>query len=304
MSDLTKYEEILLKGDEVKRSFAANYVASLFKTHSCAQEDIIQFLHQAQLSGANPVLKEIYLIERNVKIKGEYGQDKWIKRGTVVYSYNFLLRVAAQTGEFDGYTENFEVKPFFDPVTGKLGKEELVCTVVVNRKNHGSYPYTSRWSEYAQDTTQWKSKPYIMLGKTALAGALRRAFPEAMGGVFLEEEIRDEDFKQDAIEADAEVKERKAELLAEKVEQQDERDAVIELIKERMGKITNGKTATEKGLALKEICGVNRFQDLSQKTLAELKAISEKALGILEEKAVRAAKKVKTVKDVTFKVEQ
>jgi hypothetical protein len=143
-----------------------------------------------------------------------------------------------------------------------------------------------------------------MLGKTALAGALRRAFPEAMGGVFLEEEIRDEDFKQDAIEADAEVKERKAELLAEKVEQQDERDAVIELIKERMGKITNGKTATEKGLALKEICGVNRFQDLSQKTLAELKAISEKALGILEEKAVRAAKKVKTVKDVTFKVEQ
>jgi phage recombination protein Bet len=311
MSDLAKFENLLLKGDDVKRSFAANYVAQLFKSYSCDQSDIIQFLHQAQISGANPVLKEIYLIERNTKVKGEHGQDKWVKRGTVVYSYNFLLRVAAQTGQFDGYTEKFEVEKVFDPLTRKPGLEELVCTVTVKRKGHGEYPYSARWSEYSQDNTQWKSKPYVMLGKCALSGALRRAFPEAMGGVFLEEEFREEDLdrenqikaNQDAIEVKAEVRAEKEQVLSEKIEQEDERTKTLELIKERMGKLTTGQTPTEKGKALKDVCGVLKFDDLNSKTLVELKEIAAKALSLMEEKILQSAQKKKSAADNSFKLE-
>jgi len=310
VSDLTKYESLLLKGEDVKRSFAANYVAQLFKSYSCSQDDIIQFLHQAQISGANPVLKEIYLIERNTKIKGEHGQDKWVKRGTVVYSYNFLLRVAAQTGQFDGYTEKFEVEKVFDPITRKAGQEELTCTVTVKRKGHGEYPYTARWTEYSQDNTQWRSKPYVMLGKCALAGALRRAFPEAMGGVFLEEELREEDLdlqnqakeKDLAIEASAEIKQEKEALLLDKIENEDERDQALALIKERMGKITKGQDAAQRGAALKEICGVLKFADLSGKTLDELRAIAQKALDQYEAILEREIAKKKGAKDNTFKI--
>ena len=311
MSDLQKYEQLLLKGEGVKRSFAASYIAQLFKNYSCDQADIVQFLHQAQLSGANPVLKEIYLIERNTKVKGEFGQEKWVKRGTVVYSYNFLLRVAAQTGQFDGYTEQFKVESIFNPITGKTGNDELFCTVVVNRKGHGSYPYTSRWSEYAQDNSQWRSKPYLMLGKTALAGALRRAFPETLGGVFLEEEFKEDDLDKegekkavaDAIEAQVEIKEEQAKVSVEKVELEDERSQALSLIKERMGKLTFGQTAIEKGKALKEICGVLKFDDLKSKSLIELEEIAVKAISIIEEKALQQVQKKKTVKDMSFKLE-
>jgi len=312
MNEVQVYEKFLLKGDEVKRSFAADYIAQLFKTYTCDQSDIVQFLHQAQLSGANPVLKEIYLIERNTKVKGEFGQDRWVKRGTVVYSYNFLLRVAAQTKEFDGYTEDFKVEKVFDPILKKTGSEELVCTVTVKRRGHGEYPYTARWSEYDQDNTQWRSKPYVMLGKTALAGALRRAFPEAMGGVYLEEEFREDDLemeaiakeKDKAIEVSVEKKIEKQAVLTEKIENEDERTKAIELIKERLGKITKGQDATQKGLALKEICGVLKFQDLGQKTLDELNAIAKKALDIFEEQVNKEVAKKKSAKENTFTIEK
>ncbi len=317
MSDVKVYEKFLLTGDEVKRSFASDYIAQLFKTYSkCDQSDIVQFLHQSQLSGANPVLKEIYLIERNVKVKGDYGQDKWVTRGTVVYSYNFLLRVAAQTKEFDGYSESFKVEKIFDPITGAFGKEELVCTVTVKRRGHGEYPYSARWSEYVQTdkngvaNSQWRSKPYVMLGKTALAGALRRAFPESVGGVFIEDEFRDDELENEAIkkenekaiEAHVEVLTEKKELLADKIENEDERTKTMELIKERMGKLTKGQSPTEKGAALKEVCGVSKFTDLSGKTLAELKAISDKAFAIFEESVEREAHKKKSAKENTFKI--
>jgi hypothetical protein len=93
-------------------------------------------------------------------------------------------------------------------------------------------------------------------------------------------------------------------LTKDKIENEDERELALSLIKERMGKITKGQDAAQKGAALKEICGVLKFADLSGKTLDELKAIAQKALDQYEAIIEREVAKKKSAKDNTFPIDQ
>jgi phage recombination protein Bet len=181
-------ENILLTKD-VKRTFEENYIKMLFEKHrELPKSDIIEFVHKAQQTGANPSLNQIYLIERNTNVNGQ-----WRKVGSVVFSYNFIQAIANQTKEYHGYESAISVQEKFDPFTLET-KKTLCCHVVVKRNGH-NYPYTAFFDEYVQTTKDgkpmglWASKPYIMLEKCAISGALRRAFPEALSGIYCEEEM-------------------------------------------------------------------------------------------------------------------
>jgi hypothetical protein len=73
--------------------------------------------------------------------------------------------------------------------------EARTATVTVYRLTRGTrYPYTAtaRFEEYVPAQGQdhmWRKMPRLMLGKCAEALALRKAFPQQLGGLYVKEEL-------------------------------------------------------------------------------------------------------------------
>lgn len=289
------YADKVLLTKDTKRTFEENYLRMLFEKHrALPQSDIIEFIHKSQQTGANPSLNQIYLIERNTKVNGE-----WRKVGSVVFSYNFILAIANQTKEFQGYTSEMKIVEKFDPMTLE-SKKMLACTTIT-RRNNSEFPYTAYFDEYVQTDREgkpqglWASKPYMMLEKCSISGALRRAFPEALSGIYCEEELEsasnelDKKIQNDFVEVKAEKEVQKKIEVIEKVNaiEEGELDAVLSVILNALAQLTNGMTAKDKAKAMFELCSVNKFNDLKNKTMNELKAIAEKLDSILAEKLLR-----------------
>ena len=69
------------------------------------------------------------------------------------------------------------------------------ATVTVYKMLEGQrlpFTATARWSEYYPGEKigfQWRTKPYLMLGKCAESLALRKAFPKLLSGMYSAEEM-------------------------------------------------------------------------------------------------------------------
>lgn len=308
-SALTNYSQVLLTKD-VKRSFEENYLKMLFEKHrELPKSDIIEFLHKAQMTGANPSLNQIFLIERNTKV----GYD-WKKVGTVVFSYNFIQSVANQTGEYDGYTMQTVVMDKFD-ITTMETKKMLASHCVVKRRGK-EFPYTAWWDEYVQTkdgkpTGTWAAKPYMMLEKCALSGALRRAFPEALSGMYCEEEMEaaanefDKQAETNLIEAEATAKVEKTAKIIENAVAYEDKEPTLSSLTHLLGSMSEGKSVAEKSKILFDLCGVTKFSDLKSKSVEELKVLNEKISRIIEENKNRElqAEKKKSKSQPTFVLE-
>jgi phage recombination protein Bet len=299
-NQVAKYSQHLLSKEnkDVVKFFEESYVENQFRYYLSLKvpvEDIIKFFHKAQVTGADPLRDQIYLIPRQTKVNNQY-----VTVGTVVFSYHFVEEKAVQTKEYQGYTEEFAVDEYFNPVTSESNKE-LRCTVIVKRNGH-DYPYTAWWPEYVQSTSygvtmQWKSKPRIMLRKCALAGALRAAFPEWLSGVYTQEEMGSIEKDDETIEAEfsrhQEVKKvnETKERIQSKIHSTENVEVIsglMDLIKEDMSKATRDiKTIEEKGRAMFEILGVRKFDELKNKSVEELKAKSDSLKDFLKEKESR-----------------
>jgi hypothetical protein len=112
------------------------------------------------------------------------------KRGgryTPITSIDFLRGRAHDTGEMAGS----------DDV--QFDKDARTATVTVYRLTRGTryaYSATARYGEYVPDPgpngrgdVMWKRMPHVMLGKCAEALALRKAFPQQLGGLYVKEEL-------------------------------------------------------------------------------------------------------------------
>jgi hypothetical protein len=108
-------------------------------------------------------------------------------RYTPITSIDFLRGRAHDTGEMAGSDD-----PVFD-------KDARTATVTVYRLTRGTryaYSATARFNEYVPDPgpngrgdVMWKRMPHVMLGKCAEALALRKAFPQQLGGLYVKEEL-------------------------------------------------------------------------------------------------------------------
>lgn len=204
----TKIMENLFTGEDVRRKFDENFVKLFVSKHNeFNTSQVLDFFHKSQLTGADPRKNEVYLVGYKNK-RGEMVSS-------VLFSYHFLLNQANQTGQLESV--NCEVKPeeIFNPLNGN-DEKQLVATATVKRKG-SSEPviYRALWSEYEQTRKSiWRDKPYVMLQKCAIAGALRWAFPEALSGVFIKDEARNideeryisHDEKKSSIEAEFSTK--------------------------------------------------------------------------------------------------
>lgn len=77
------------------------------------------------------------------------------------------------------------------------------------------------------------------------------------------------------------------------------KENTINNIKILMGKFTDGESLDTKTMAMKNLCSVNKFDDLKNKTSEELTAIQNKITSFIQEKNSRP----KTIKDMSFKIE-
>jgi phage recombination protein Bet len=142
--------------------------------------EMVHCMNVAKQLGLNPILKEIYFIERKVQINGQY-----YRKVEPMLGVNSYLTIAHRSGKLDG----FEVKTYIDKVPKKQAdgswkyEDELVAEATVWRKDM-SHPIKTRvvYSEYVQKTkdgrvtTFWAKMPLTMLGKVSLSQDLRKAF--------------------------------------------------------------------------------------------------------------------------------
>ena len=134
------------------------------------------FLHQCKRTGLDPLSRQIYCIHRAGKM-------------TIQTSIDGFRTIAERSGMYAGQDE---------PIFEYDEKKNLVCCkVAVYRftKNETRYKASvgvAFWKEYAGQNL-WIKMPHTMLSKVAEALALRKAFPQELGGIYTTEEMSQAD---------------------------------------------------------------------------------------------------------------
>lgn len=158
-------------------------------------QDLLLFLYVCNKTGLDPLTKQIYPIYFwNYKT----GKEEM----SIVAGIDGLRLIAERTGAYGGQ-EDIQ----FDPENGEHPEK---ATAAVHKLIDGkklTTKATARWSEYAKTNKEgkaigmWKQMPYLMLGKTAEALALRKAFPNDMSGIYIPEEMQQaQQSEQEALE--------------------------------------------------------------------------------------------------------
>lgn len=280
---MSALQEYILKGDDVKRSFDANYLDILQKMYPDLHlRYLVDFIHKAQLSGADPRKNQIHL-------STYYSNKLGHKVGVPVFSYHFFLNQANMTKEFEGITVSTTLEDVFDPISAET-KKQLVSTAAIFRKGRKPVEFKARWNEcFNPKNSIWKERPYQMLEKTAIANGLRWQYPETLSGMFIEEEIREDHYEEAEKILEIDTKHEKAiEAVKEDANILDNAKNIkdiahcIEAIKLLAKKITKGMKSDRKVEWMKTELEVDKFDELGKKSIEELREIIKKLETALE----------------------
>lgn len=148
--------------------------------NGASESEFRVLLEVAKLRRLNPLLKQIHFVPRwNKKLN----RNVWAAQ----VSIDGLRAVAQRTGNYAGQDE---------PEYEMDGPRIVSCKVRVYRKDWGQRPAVgiAYWAEYVQTydgkpTQFWASMPRVMIAKCAEAIALRKAFPEDAGDLYVDEEM-------------------------------------------------------------------------------------------------------------------
>jgi phage recombination protein Bet len=159
------------------------------------------FIITCQLTHLNPFTKQIYATRRYQKVRDDSGETKKVPTLVTVAGIMGLCAVADRTGNYDGCE-------IFWCASDGIWKSEWVSDefptaakcIVYHKKRVKPEIAIARWSSYAGQTYNyttkqwevsdfWARMPDYMLGKVAKAAALRGAFPDQTGGVYIHEEL-------------------------------------------------------------------------------------------------------------------
>lgn len=151
-----------------------------------ATNDELQlFLHQCQRTGLDPFSKQIYAISRWSKAAGRNVM-------AIQVSIDGARLIAERTGKYDNQEGPFWCgedgiwKDVWLSKQAPRAAKVLVYKVGSNRATTG----IAHWDEYHDPRSNfWQSKPALMLSKCAEMLALRRAFPQELSGLYVQEEM-------------------------------------------------------------------------------------------------------------------
>ena len=142
------------------------------------EDELAMFLHRCKATGLDPLARQIHFVKRSNQAVIQTGIDGY-------------RLIADRTGLYAGNDD-----PQYGP---EQGERPTTATVTVWKLVNGQrcpFTATARWKEYAPEGNQgfmWKRMPYLMLGKVAEALALRKAFPQDLSGIYVDEEMHQAD---------------------------------------------------------------------------------------------------------------
>lgn len=153
--------------------------------NGASQKEFEVLLEIAKLRKLNPLLRQIHFVKRWNK---QLGREVW----SAQVSIDGLRAIAERTGKYDGQDE-----PDYEHNKDGL----LTCAKVKVYRKDWTRPAVgvAYWNEYVQTgkddkpTKFWADMPHVMLAKVAEALAMRKAFPEDMGGLYTDEEMQQTD---------------------------------------------------------------------------------------------------------------
>jgi phage recombination protein Bet len=173
-----------------------------------SQSELDVFLHECQRRKLDPFTRQIYLIGRWDKHK----KRKVYRSQTSIDGFRLIARRAANR---EGIDYSYEDTIWFDERGQRYeiwlnpNRPPAGAKVVVLR-NGMRFDAVARFGAYVQTFPdgnplgQWVSMPDVMIAKCAEALALRKAFPEDLGGLYTEEEMGQAD-NPDRVEATVEM---------------------------------------------------------------------------------------------------
>ncbi len=169
--------------------------------------DMIYCMKVAETFNLNPILKQIFFVERSANIDG-----RWITKIEPLAGRDSFLTLAHRSGKFAGIDSDCAIKQTAVLQDGEwVTKNELVATARVYRTDNDC-PFCAEveYSEYVQRTKDgsitkfWRDKPKTMLKKVAESQALRKAFD--ISGLYSVDEVGDDEPKKTKIAPKIETK--------------------------------------------------------------------------------------------------
>ena len=177
----------------------AQHDLDMYRQHFCpeAPENEWQiFVQKCKLLGLNPMLNEVYLVGRNTKVGNGYK-----KVFATQVSITGLISLAERTHRYEGHTkaEYFDADlKSYDIWPTSQGKHPYAIRIGVYKKGWREASYAivyfherAQYYDKQKGTLnhQWEAQGIHMHLKCALAAALRWAFQETCGGVYIHEEM-------------------------------------------------------------------------------------------------------------------
>ena len=160
--------------------------------------DMIYCMKVAETFNLNPILKQIYFVERVTNINGQR-----ISKIEPLAGRDSFLTLAHRSGKFAGIESECAIKQKAVLQDGEwINKNELVATARVYRTDN-ERPFCAEvsYGEYVQRTGKgeitkfWREKPETMLKKVAESQALRKAFD--ISGLYSVDEVGENEDKDD-----------------------------------------------------------------------------------------------------------
>ena len=160
--------------------------------------DMIYCMKVAETFNLNPILKQIYFVERVTNINGQRKSKIEPLAGR-----DSFLTLAHRSGKFAGIESECGIKQKAVLQDGEwMNKNELVATARVYRTDN-ERPFCAEvsYGEYVQRTGKgeitkfWREKPETMLKKVAESQALRKAFD--ISGLYSVDEVGENEDKDD-----------------------------------------------------------------------------------------------------------
>jgi phage recombination protein Bet len=172
-----------------------------------SEDEFALFIEQCKRSGLDPLLKEAFCVARRQNV-GNRERPNWVTKYEFQPSEAGMLARAERFPDFRGIQASAVFAE--DEIIVDQGKGEVVHRFNPAKRKGALVGAWSRvvrdgklpvvvwldFSGYVQQTPLWAKIPTTMIEKCARVAALRKAYPEAFGGLYVREEMPADDYEQ------------------------------------------------------------------------------------------------------------
>lgn len=171
-----------------------------------SEDEFALFIEQCKRSGLDPLLKEAFCVARRQNT-GNRERPNWVTKYEFQPSEAGMLARAERFPDFRGIQASAVFAE--DEIIVDQGKGEVVHRFNPAKRKGALVGAWSRvvrdgklpvvvwldFSGYVQQTPLWAKIPTTMIEKCARVAALRKAYPEAFGGLYVREEMPAEEYE-------------------------------------------------------------------------------------------------------------